>query len=250
MSVESKKNIRFKHFRESLTLLKGLFAKKQDDDDLYEIIVKAIDDKLNDLQQQYFERLLSDLISESGAPEVLIILNFNARKYFQYYVKRIATQLEAEDTARGKLEKLRLELKIVNQVQCEFNIAYSNKFPSIQTMIADWISEEIRFLEKSNELSIVNPSNEKEFIKGDFKFEFDMSVSQFAFFIKAFIETGVIQNKNISELIRFLSRFVKTKRSENISYESFRMKYYNVEDSTKNAVKNTFHTVIGFINSN
>ena len=68
-----------------------------------------------------------------------------------------------------------------------------------------------------------------------------MSISQFAYFIRTFIEAGVIQNKNISELIRFLVRFVKTKRSENIAYESFRMKYYNVESSTKNSVK-TFYT--------
>jgi hypothetical protein len=77
-----------------------------------------------------------------------------------------------------------------------------------------------------------------------------MSVSQFAYFIKTLTETGVIQNKNVSELIRFLAKFVKTKRSENISYESFRIKYYNAEDNTKGAVRNLLHTAIGYINNN
>ena len=91
--------------------------------------------------------------------------------------------------------------------------------------------------------------SEETTIRKEFKFEFDMSVSQFAYFIRTFIEAGVIQNKNISELIRFLARFVKTKRSENIAYESFRMKYYNVEGTTKNSVKNILHNAIGYINS-
>lgn len=77
-----------------------------------------------------------------------------------------------------------------------------------------------------------------------------MSVSQFALFTKAFVESGVIQNKNVSELIRFLSKFVKTKRSGTISPESLRIKYYDVESSTKDAVKNLLHTAIGYINSN
>ena len=89
-----------------------------------------------------------------------------------------------------------------------------------------------------------------EFVKTEFKLEFNMSVSQFAYFIKAFVESGVIQNKNTSELMRFLSKFVKSRRSESIGYESFRAKYYNVENSTKDSVKNLLHTTIGYINSN
>ena len=77
-----------------------------------------------------------------------------------------------------------------------------------------------------------------------------MSVSQFALLTRSFVESGVIQNKNIAELIRFLARFVKTKRSGTISPESLRIKYYDVETSTRDAVKNLLHTAIGYINSN
>jgi hypothetical protein len=75
-------------------------------------------------------------------------------------------------------------------------------------------------------------------------------VPHLAYLFRAFIETGVIQNKNTSELIRFLTKYVKTKRSESISQESFRIKYYSVESGTKDAVKKMLQTVLNFINKN
>jgi hypothetical protein len=241
---------RIKRLHEILDRLRQESTKIRFDEGTHSIIAQALDCSSSDKQVDYFEHLLAELTLEADAHEVLLYMNFNSRKYFHYYIQVVTSRFESEDTSLGKLEKLRYEQKIVNQVPCEFGVAYTDKYPPLQQMIGDWISEEIQFLERTSETPIVHSLQEKGVVKKDFKLEFDMSVSQFAFFIKSFIETGVIQNKNVSELIRFLARFVKTKRSENISYESFRIKYYNVEDSTKDAVKNTFHTAIGFINRN
>ena len=127
---------------------------------------------------------------------------------------------------------------------------YDLQSKPLKDQLSDWLLEEIQYLERKRELVSKSASNEDVFVRKEFKLEFDMSVAQFAYFIKAFVETGVIQNKNISELIRFLAKFVKTKRSESISYDSFRMKYYNVESNTKSSVRNLLHTAIGYINSN
>jgi hypothetical protein len=91
---------------------------------------------------------------------------------------------------------------------------------------------------------------EKDLISKDFKLNFNLSVSHLAFLFKAFIETGVIQNKNTSELIRFLTKFVKTKKSEAVSYESFRIKFYNAETGTKDAVKKTLQLLLNYMNKN
>ncbi len=148
------------------------------------------------------------------------------------------------------MERLAFQLKTINQIPETTGLSFDPGFKPLRIQLSEWILEEVQFLERKRDLTTSSQVAEKEFAKKDFKLEFDMSVSQFAFFIKSFIETGVIRNKNISELIRFLARFVKTKRSENISYESFRIKYYNVENTTKDSVKSTLHSAIGFINSN
>lgn len=205
---------------------------------------------------KYAERLVESLYellgkgaSEEDYQNLLVSLNFNSQLFLTYWIKRIRTELSGLESDAEKLERLALYLKELNQMYGG-SMAFIHTAKSIKTQVGEWILEEINFLERKLDLTTPTQVTEKEQFKRDFKLEFDMSVAQFAFFIKAFIETGVIQNKNISELIRFLAKFVKTKRSENISYESFRMKYYNVESATKDAVRNLLHTAIGFINSN
>ncbi|NOT77010.1 MAG: hypothetical protein HOP08_18965 [Cyclobacteriaceae bacterium] len=175
---------------------------------------------------------------------ILLSLNFNSPEYFRYYTAHIQTDFEPDAAAT-----LAFYFKQVNQSRQQPGVAYDINSPSIREDLSNWLREEILFIQNklpARARQIEEPTAEKD----DFKVELDMSVSQFALFTKAFVESGVIQNKNVSELIRFLSKFVKTKRSGTISPESLRIKYYDVESSTKDAVKNLLHTAIGYINSN
>ncbi len=202
-------------------------------------------DSISDL----FKKNQENRLDEGEIQSLLFSLNYNSQEYFKYYVDIVQNELAELGSDSERLEKLAFHYKTINQIQPTPGMVHDSSLRGIKTQLSEWISEEVQFLERKRYLTTTQVA-ENDFAKKDFKLEFDMSVSQFAFFIKAFVETGVIQNKNISELIRFLARFVKTKRSENISYESFRIKYYNVEDNTKDAVKNTLHTAIGFINNN
>lgn len=250
LSMNQKSNDKAKQLKTHLKLLNEIVAQNAGDEALCQIIELDIGNEPQDQTIFYYERLLSELIAEYAAPEVLLYLNYNSRRYFRHVIKTITMKLDSEETSSGKLDQLRYEQKVLNQTPSDYEIAYSLKSPSLKEMVGTWILEEIRFLEGAAGLTVVPHLRETEYSKKDFKIEFDMSVSQFAFFIKSFVEIGIVQNKNLSELIRFLARFVKTKRSENISYESFRMKYYNVESSTKDVVKNTLHNAIGYINRN
>lgn len=108
----------------------------------------------------------------------------------------------------------------------------------------------MNFIEAKFRLNPIANARSSEPALGDFKLTLDLSVAQLALLIKSFVETGVIQNKNISELIRFLSRFAVTKKSGSVSQESLRIKYYNVETGTKDSIRNMLHTAIGYINNN
>lgn len=97
---------------------------------------------------------------------------------------------------------------------------------------------------------LLSPGSPEEGPEKDFKVNFDLSVSQLAYLFKALIETGVIRNKNTSQLIRFLVKFVKTKKSESVSYDSFRMKFYNPESGTKDAVKKVLGSLLQYMSKN
>ncbi len=208
--------------------------------------METLTDSINDL----FKKNPDNRLDEEEIQTLLFSLNYNSQEYFKYYVHNVQNELAELGSDSERLEKLAFHYKTINQIPPTPGMVHDSTSKGIKTQLSEWISEEVQFLERKRDLTTTSQVAENDFAKKDFKLEFDMSVSQFAFFIKAFIETGVIQNKNVSELIRFLAKFVKTKRSENISYESFRIKYYNVESNTKDAVKNALHTAIGFINNN
>lgn len=260
------------HRKKSVATTKRLYGEmmtklsvNRPDKILIEIFTRPIEEFLTQThasfrQAEYAKELASGLKGAIPAePErmesekirsLLIHFNLNSEVCFDHYVGYFTAQMTEADSVSDRLEKLAFSYKTINQIQVKPGLIYDPKARPLTDQLSDWLLQEINYLERKVELALKGSLSEEPTIRKEFKLEFDMSVSQFAYFIRTFIETGVIQNKNISELIRFLARFVKTKRSENISNESFRMKYYNVEGSTKDAVKDTFHTAIGFINSN
>jgi hypothetical protein len=204
---------------------------------------------LNELQARLDNTLTTEEPSDEDIFQIMLMINYNNAAFMEYYIDRLRLQLADTESISDQLEKLAQAIKWINQVLTIDEIAYDSTGRTLKHLLSDWLLEETHYLERKSQFTSKGSLADEAFVKKEFKLEFDMSVSQFACFIKSFVETGIIQNKNISELIRFLAKFVKTKRSENISYESFRMKYYNVEGGTKDAVRNVFNTAIGRINS-
>lgn len=257
-----------KALKESSILLESSISKFEIDPALLSICINEVTDLLREPNPKityrkvnWVKELIEELLKLGEASQegtllntevqsVLLRLNYNSTAYLKYCTDIINRELSGAETLTGKLEKLAFHYKVVCQSHVKPDFVFDLSSPSLKVQLSEWILEEIQFLERKQQLSVTFSGTVEEQVKKDFKLVFDMSVSQFAYFIKTLTETGVIQNKNVSELIRFLAKFVKTKRSENISYESFRIKYYNAEDNTKGAVRNLLHTAIGYINNN
>jgi len=180
---------------------------------------------------------------------LLMHCNFNAESFYNYFVKYIQWDVNKLSSVNEKLDELAYYQKFANPETSTSTLAFNHLSPPVNIQIADWISQEVQYLKHKQQL-IPLTINAEDAVPTDFKLNFDLSVSILAYLFRAFVESGVIQNKNVSELIRFLTKYVKTKRSESISYESFRIKYYSAENGTKDAVKKTLQTVLNFLNKN
>ncbi|RAW01970.1 hypothetical protein DQQ10_05270 [Pseudochryseolinea flava] len=180
---------------------------------------------------------------------LLMHCNFNQESFYQYFVRYIQWAVNKVASVNEKLDELAFYLKFANQEASVGSFAFNHNSVPVNIQIADWISQEVQYLKNKQQLSPMT-LNAEDAISTEFKLNFDLSVSILAYLFRAFTETGVIQNKNTSELIRFLTKYVKTKRSESLSYESFRIKYYSVENGTKDAVKKMLQSVLNFINKN
>lgn len=181
--------------------------------------------------------------------QALINNNYNSQEFFKYYTAHINISLLKCETLSDRIDQVAYYYKLCCQAQCLQKIAFDPTRPSINVQLLEWISQELDYLKQKQQLQLSQGLRD-EGLNKDFKLNFDLSVSHLAYLFKSFIETGVIQNKNISELIRFLSKFVKTKKSEAVSYESLRIKFYNTETGTKDAVKKTLQSLLNYMNKN
>jgi hypothetical protein len=245
--------------KEKLNHLSDIFSQKLNPA-FTSIVLGSIDRakdnrSISDVQILYLERLLDELQSTDLEPtvtyadrieEVLWHANFNSRSVFLYFIKQISGKIQVEDTVIGKIELLAFERKKVNQMVCDRNVEFTDKYPCLQDVLNNWISEEMIFLKTKQELKIKSAQPEKAF-SNDFKIALDLSVAQFSCLVRGLMEKKLILNTNLSELATFLSSVVVTKRSENISEGSFRRKYYNIEDSTKKSVIEILNKTIDWL---
>lgn len=178
---------------------------------------------------------------------LLLYLNYNSIKYFRYYTNHIGGLLNDTDPSPDRIERLSYILKMINQSQVKPGVGYNRTMRTLKEQISDWLSEEIAYLERIHQLNAKN-SRIDTAMSETFKLRTEMPVAQLAYLLRIFVETKIVHNQNVSELIRFFSRFFLTKRLENISYESFRVRYYNVEDSTKRNVRNILLSMVDYIN--
>lgn len=179
--------------------------------------------------------------------ETLVKLNYNSPAFLLYYCDHINSSLTSCETLADRIDQLSYFSKIVNQVQPVPDVVYDDMLPSIKTQLLDWIAHELEYYRQKQMWNLSTTTSEP-FIKSDFKLIFDLSVASLAYLFNIFLENNILLNKNTSEVIRFLTKFVKTKKAESISYESFRIKFYNTESGTKDAVKKTLQSLISYIN--
>ena len=177
----------------------------------------------------------------------LIYLNFNSYRFFTYLTQEIKQEYAKKDTLHGQIEELSYQLKQINQMQVKPDFIYKPEHKPLNEQLANWLMEEIGYLEKKMVLSSEITKDNKVQIDKDFKIVTENSVSQVAFFVKILVEAGAITNKNQRELIQFLAAKVKTKQTNQISPESLRTKYYYTDEGTKNVVKDTIIKLLNII---
>jgi hypothetical protein len=155
--------------------------------------------------------------------------------------------LDQSETRAEKIEKLSFVLKKINQSQVKPGIRYNQNGSALKDQLNIYITEEIDYQERLQQLSNSAPDRSPDSFLPGFKLKFEASVSQLAYLLRIFMETKIILNNNLSQVLHFLVRFVITKRSETISYGSFRSKFYSVETGTKESVRSMLVTMIQYI---
>ena len=170
--------------------------------------------------------------------DILIAYNFNSLRVVHYLNAAITKEIKMIESAKEKIECLNRWFKEINQIPVKPACAFNDWHLSVSLFLCNWIREEILFYEKGLLLfSSVYPAGTQSVINTGYKIETELSVNQLSCFVRLFMECEIIKNTNVRELLNFLAEHIRSKKRENISAESLRLKYYNIEESTREEVR-------------
>ncbi|CAM6054708.1 unnamed protein product [Sphagnum tenellum] len=170
----------------------------------------------------YFDQLLMEMAEatkESGPKQItgaivglLTALNFNHLGFLTFKVQALSAELGKMPSPK-KLDTLRtilFELKW----KPEGNVAYDPAWPSLHTMFAGWIREEITLTETA--LSGQAPRT------CQVKLPLNLSVAHLACLLRLFYEENLVPNTSLTDMFHFIAGSYTTKKQDSISAGSLR----------------------------
>ncbi|MGV8094685.1 MAG: hypothetical protein AB2L24_22760 [Mangrovibacterium sp.] len=172
--------------------------------------------------------------------DLLISFNFNSVSVVSRFISNIREEASKIEKETDKITFFNHWLKRVSQLPVSSADAFDSRRESAFDCLHKWLSEEILFHEKSLMLHSGVPYGTGLSVTGNgVKLELNLSVQQIACFMRLFIQCGIIKNGGTRDLSAFISEHFRSRKQENISVESLRVKYYNIEESTRMEVRQT-----------
>lgn len=178
----------------------------------------------------------------------LIAMNVNMFKFFDYVTTILKQEFNNCETETEQLDLMFHYLKLHNKSKNKQSLSYQENLPEIEFQLYNWLEEEIEFLSRKKELAKkIELHNES--VGNQNKIHLDLSVAQLAYALSIMIKAGCIKNNNLKEVLQIASELFKTDMTENISFDSLRAKFYNVETNTAEAVKSKIENLLNFSKS-
>ena len=190
---------------------------------------------------QFWENWLSDFRLSSSTLEdeimisYLISQNFNPPTFFNYITGEIVGELHQEDDPYIQEQVLINHAKRINMIPAKIGKPFRFDYPNIKLMLENWLNTEIKQCRKKQKK--YNPQQQSILSKEVHKIETNLSVAQLACLLNTFHKKGVLINKSQAEILQIIAKTVKCKKADQISFGSLHNKYYEIEDKTKESVK-------------
>jgi len=206
-----------------------------------------------EVQQEVLRLIANENVHQDMNEELrqaLYYLNFNSAKCVSFWTAYVDAQIRECETSMQKVTRLSQALKNINQALVKPGLAYHANTPSLKSQVTAYIVEEMKHLERIRPVGYRANVQEPDTMLPQFKVKFEISVAQLSCILKLFLETKLIQHENLTELLRVVARSVVTKRTEEVSYDSLRAKYYNVEQGARTTVRTLLSNMIRYMDTN
>jgi len=187
-------------------------------------------------------REINKLISTSTLEHDL-----NSSPCYDYFVEYMAKAYRMQNTLSDQLVTLNYYLKCVNQVTVTGNLNYDPTTKKLKSSLSNWLKEEIRYIENSCHINDQPTFNQEKPIK---RIPTNLPVTQLAFYIRLWVKTQILPNKNKAELITLFSRLFSSIDQPQISFKSLNNKFYEPDPSSVDKVEKMLEEQLELIRQN
>jgi hypothetical protein len=170
-------------------------------------------------QLKYFERELENLR-----------VFFEKNRNFFHYLRSGATHLDSRFLLQNKKKPEVLIHSSAYDPEAKFSAPYDLRVAIVlaNELLREFLESEIASLQENKQSSPTEPL---------FKVNTSLSVAQLGCFLRLLFEEKVLSNPNQTELIHFFASHFTSLKTEQISGTSLRSKYYNIEPSASQCIK-------------
>jgi hypothetical protein len=197
----------------------------------------------------YFEYIIDQLSevdglstdAETSLVSLLVRSNFNNLSFFVYLQDNIRNAAEYLGDKAERLDYLIKQKALMMSSPEVKNCVYDPAWPSIKTMITEWLQEEIMLAEKS--------LADKDQVAVS-KIPLEMSVAHLSCLIRLLYEESVFATQNLQFIFKSIAGHYQSKRQTVISPGSLSKEFYSIDQHTAARVRDLLQRMVQRINRN
>ncbi len=183
--------------------------------------------------------------------QLLIYLNFNSKSYINLLTDRLAKCINGYKDPIERMDRLHYYYKAFNQLHRKPGMILNPNYHDLETVLGNWFTQEILYLEKKLHLSVVplqskkeNPVDKQAIAKEKQKVLCMLSTDQMGLILRASDELRILVAKSMSQVFKTIVPHLSTPYKEDLSYDGMRSKSYVAEERDKQIAIETLERII------
>jgi len=162
--------------------------------------------------------------------------NLNSLHFFDWYQNHVSAQVAKLPGKMEKNEYIANQVKTLTGIFVKPEKALQPELPATDVYLIRWLQHQL-----GEDTKVRN-------VKSSSQFPLNLSVPQFAMFIRIFYKSGCFPVENVATITRFFTEHFTTKKQPHISHKSFRRAFYSLDQSAAAVVRDFLQKMLNYLN--
>jgi len=172
--------------------------------------------------------------------EALYRQNLNTLRFLNWYQAYLLNQIDQMPLNKDRENFIIDQVKTLSGIFVDPEKAFEPELPAVSVVLLPWLHRMSGYDHNTGRL----PDKQDILLQ----MSLNLSVPQFAMFVRIFSQAGCFPETNVSQITRFFTQYFTTKKQIHISRESFRKAFYSLDQASAAIVRDYLQKMINYLN--